>query len=61
MKTAGFLATRSADLSLANGETIIWDMVVRNEGGHYSPGTGAYTVPLNGTYLVHTQVGGNMG
>ncbi len=56
IKAASFLATRSGDLTVASEQAIVWDVVVYDDGGHYSPGTGIYTVPLDGMYLLQTQV-----
>ena len=57
MKSAGILVTLSTGVSVSDGDTILWDDVVRDEGQNFDPKTGAYIVPLDGTYLIHAQVG----
>ncbi len=37
-------------LSVQDGGTIVWDIVIMNQGGYYSTETGGYTAAVNGYY-----------
>lgn len=47
--------------SLAKGQILIFDKVQFNVGGGYNPGTGYFTVPRAGLYLVSCKVRSNGG
>ena len=51
---ATFLAALSSDVSVSG--TVIFDRDDINPGGHYSPITGAYTVPYEGIYQFSVQL-----
>ncbi len=47
---------RNAALSLATGATIVFDTEVWDDGADHNTGTGIFTVPIAGTYLVSSIV-----
>ena len=46
--TAFFAALDQSKFKIGDPAVIVWKDVKYNEGGHYSPVTGAYTAPLDG-------------
>lgn len=52
IKNGGFI-------SLARGQILIFDQVQLNIGGGYNPGTGYFTVPRAGLYLVSCKLRSN--
>ena len=61
-KSAGFLASLSADVEGSAITNIPFDTEEYDYGNNYNPATGEYTVPTDGLYLVHARVyGGDNG
>ncbi len=52
-RDAGFLASLSSDVAAGD---LVFDHVIYNNGSHYNPTTGIYTVPIQGYYLITEQV-----
>ncbi len=57
-RSAGFLAYLSSHAGTTSGAYIQCDTEVYDYGDNYNPSTGIYTVPYNGSYLIHARVYG---
>ena len=55
-KSAGFLAYLSKYVRGDASKYIHFDKEAYDFGDNYDPATGVYTVPYNGTYLIHARV-----
>ncbi len=58
-RSAGFLAYLTSNTEAPTGtDPILFDTEAYDYGDNYNPSTGKYTVPYNGTYLIHARVYG---